>query len=125
FALLCGETGAEKDGHSESVTILGEPLFEAGYRGLLAAELTLVVMLGALTILALTGGPVRMLALTALLPWLLAVEHHYGLFMGNAVKMALIVSPFALMLYWILHRMPNLVPGSNDNTPHSARIGVN
>jgi hypothetical protein len=124
FAELCGETGAAKDGHSESITLLGEPILEDGYRGLVVAELTLVVVLGALSVFALTGGPVRMLWLVALLPWLIAVEQHFGLYVASLFKMGLILLPLAFALNWLLGRMATTVPSRDDDAARSARLGV-
>jgi hypothetical protein len=124
FAELCGETGASKDGHSESITLLGEPILEDGYRGLVVAELTLVVMLVALTVFALTGGPARMLWLVALLPWLIAVEQHFALYVASAFKMGLILLPAALALHWLLGRMAISIAGRDGDTARSARLGV-
>jgi hypothetical protein len=123
FAELCGQNGSMESGHSESITILGEPILEAGYRGLLAAEVTLVVLLAAVTWFGLTGGPVRLIVLSALMPWLIAVEHPFALYIANAVKMALIVLPFALALHWFLHRSRHSFPGHSDDAAPSARIG--
>ena len=124
FAELCGEGGAFEAGHSESITVLGEPILEDGYRGLVVAEVTLVVALVVLSVFGLTGGPVRMLWLVALLPWLIAVEQHFALYVANAFKMGLILVPAALALHWVLGRLAMPVSSSDDEAARSARLGV-
>jgi nitrate reductase gamma subunit len=104
YAELCGISGAAAARHSESITIIGEPILVDGLRGLVVAELTLVALLAAAAYVGLTGGPVRMICLTALLPWLLAVEQHFAMYVGNVFKMALVILPLALGVHWTMRR---------------------
>lgn len=119
FAELCGIDGAVASGHSESITIIGEPILEDGLRGLVVAELTLVALLSAAAYLGLTGGPLRVICLTALLPWLLAVEQHFAMYVGNVFKMALVVLPLALLVHWVMrrgHRGDLVIPSGGNGT---------
>lgn len=124
FAELCGETGAIANNHSESITILGEPILEAGYQGFVVAEVTLVILLASVTVFGLNGGLVRMLMLTALLPWLIVVEHHFALYIANAFKMALILVPVALVLHWLLNWLSLPASGRDNDDMRPVGIGI-
>ncbi len=100
----CGQTGAVKLQHSESITLLGEPLLNGGILGIVAAQITLAVILCLATILGISGQPVRVIFMVALLPWLATFEQHFAEYFGNLIKVILIMSPFFIVLTFLLRR---------------------
>ena len=101
--LYCEQKGAKKIQHSESITLIGEPILRAGMLGLVVAELFIAFVLIAITLAGLSGGFVRLIAMTAMLPWLVDFAQHFALYVGNMVKMFLIMLPFIAILAWFGH----------------------
>lgn len=92
-------------GHTASVSLLGEPIVQAGSTGLIAAMLFLVGTLSVITILALATGPYGLIALIALLPWLMDFDQHYALYWANNVKMGIVVLIALLAIYWMQRKL--------------------
>ena len=102
--IYCGQIGAAKLQHSESITLLGEPLLNGGILGLVTAQLTLAVILSVATILGVSGQPSRLIFMFALLPWLATFEQHFAEYFGNLVKVAIIMAPFFIALTFLFRR---------------------
>ena len=95
-----------KDGplrpHSESLTLLGEPVINSGLIGIAVAQTFLVAVLLAATIVALKTAALGVISLTAILPWLIAFEQHFALYIANAAKMFLFITPLMAALFIML-----------------------
>lgn len=100
----CDQVDAVKGRHSESFTLLGEPLLEAGIPGLIVAQLFIGIVLVAATAVGLTGKPLPMIAMTAMLPWLATFQPGFAEYFGNMVKTFLFMSPFVALLGWNLRQ---------------------
>lgn len=87
--------------HSASITLLGEPLAEAGPAGLATAMALLVFGLAAVAWLGLTGGPVGLAMLAAMMPLLMDFDQSFAMYLANAVKFGGITLPLAV---WIARR---------------------
>lgn len=96
----CGQGSNVNPNHSESITLLGEPILKAGMAGLIVAELFLAILLGTVAFFGLSGGAVPLIAMTAMLPWLATFQQHFAQYFGNVVKMFLIMLPFVIVLSW-------------------------
>jgi len=103
-ARFCSNPDARVTGHSESITLIGEPLLHGGMSGLAVAQATLAAFLGLVTIIGFTGGPLRSIVLTAMLPWLMAFDQHFAFYLANAIKMFLYMMPFLAILWWLATR---------------------
>lgn len=98
---FCGIARARQNSHSESITLLGEPLIEAGVTGLLLAAAVFLGILLAAQRLVCTQSMVGPIIVAALFPWLSAFQQHYALYLANLVKSFVIIAPFvALLLVW-------------------------
>ncbi|MEX2450260.1 MAG: hypothetical protein WD407_05335 [Rhodospirillales bacterium] len=91
--------------HTASISLLGEPITQAGRVGLAVAMIVLVTALSAVTLLALKTTPYGIIALVALLPWLMDFDQHYALYWANSVKMAIIVLGVLFALAWAQRRL--------------------
>lgn len=97
----CGQGSNVNPRHSESITLIGEPILKAGMAGLIVAELFLAILLGTVAFFGLSGGAVPLIAMTAMLPWLATFQQHFAQYFGNVVKMFLIMLPFIIVLNWV------------------------
>ena len=75
--------------HSASITLLGEPLAEAGIPGMLVGMATVFVALGALSWGAWFGGFYTRSVTIALLPWLADFDQSLSFYIANSTKAAL------------------------------------
>lgn len=75
--------------HSASITLLGEPLAEAGPWGLTVAVGVVLVGLGGLAWMGFTQGPAGLSLLAAMLPLLVDFDQSFSLYLANAVKFGL------------------------------------
>lgn len=82
---------------SNSVTLLGEPIIEAGRAGLAAAMAVLAALLTGLTLLA-RRHPLGPAILAGLAPWLIDFDQHFAMYLANLAKTALIQAPLWLLL---------------------------
>lgn len=99
----CGQSISAAAPHSESLTLLGEPVLNAGATGIAVAQLFLGASLLMITFLAFRGGAAGIISLTAMLPWLTVFEQHFALYTANAVKMFLFMTPLLLVLLLFDH----------------------
>lgn len=95
----CGE-GDVSPRQSESITLIGEPILSAGMSGLVVAELFTALLLGGAAFVGLSGGAVRLIALTAMLAWLVTFEQHFAQDVALVVKSFLTMLPFLALLAW-------------------------
>lgn len=87
--------------HAEALTLLSEPVIDAGKFGLIPGE-TIVILLLATAAYGMTRyGPIAFAAGIAMLPWLTGFEQHLAFFVANGVKMLLLMVPVALALYLV------------------------
>lgn len=89
---------AEIWAHSASVTLLGDPVILAGWKGLLIAEATLLIGLAAVTHLAFYFGRTGVTALLALTPWTIDFDQHFSLYLAQALKCFLYMLPFLILM---------------------------
>jgi hypothetical protein len=95
----CGEGNVDPR-HSESITLIGEPILSAGTKGLIIAEMFLAALLGGAAMVGLSGGLGRLILLTAMLPWLVTFEQHFAQYVGNVAKMFLIMLIVLALVSW-------------------------
>jgi len=107
----CGQTGAIKGSHSESITLLGEPLLNGGILGVIVAQLCLAVFFFIATNLLASGKPAQTILVVALLPWLATFEQHFGVYFANLVKTMIIMLPLFLVLIYSLWRHRKTLTG--------------
>ena len=89
--------------HDSSITLLGEPLVEAGMLGLITAQTVIAVLFIGLTLFSLKAGPLGLTTLAALTPWLIDFDQNFALYIGNLFKMSLFMLPIfgvALVTLW-------------------------
>ncbi|NKB20055.1 MAG: hypothetical protein GKS01_05855 [Alphaproteobacteria bacterium] len=103
----CNQGGAIRRQHSESITLLGEPLLNGGIVGIITAQLVLAAFLGIATILGASGQPAQIIFMVALLPWLATFEQHFAEYFGNLVKVLIIMLPIFVCLKLLLWRHRN------------------
>jgi len=100
----CGMAVSPDAPHSESLTLLGEPVINGGAVGIVVAQIFLGAGLLAATFLARRTGALGAISLAAMLPWLTQFEQHFALYFANAVKMFLFMTPI-VVTWFILGRM--------------------
>ncbi|MDC0033963.1 hypothetical protein OAJ57_05330 [Alphaproteobacteria bacterium] len=104
--IYCGQHGAIKHGHSESITLIGEPILQAGTTGLIAAQMFLTIFLVGITLAGTSGSPICLIVMAALLPWNATFQPNFAQYFGTAVKVFLTISPFIIVLAWCLRVSP-------------------
>lgn len=87
--------------HSASITLLGEPIAQAGWRGLVTAEATLVVILGIVAWLAVGSGAVTTALCVSAVPWLVDFDQDLAFYIANAVKYTVMILPLAALAAWM------------------------
>lgn len=87
-----GETLPERP-HSASITLLGEPIREAGREGLVVATIIILTGLTAISLVGMSVVPGGLVMMVSLLPWLVDFDQHFALYIANALKAALYLSP--------------------------------
>lgn len=100
----CGQADATKQKHSESITLLGEPLLNGGILGVVIAQLCVAVFFVIATKSLMSGQPAQIIFVAALLPWLATFEQHFAEYFGNLVKVIIIMMPFFTALTYLLWR---------------------
>lgn len=93
------EPDATKPG-SMSVSLLGEPIIDAGWFGLTAALFAWFFLIAAFSRLAIALGPPGMGWLIAMTPWLTDFDQSFTLYIAQGVKSALIMAPFLFVWWW-------------------------
>ncbi len=101
----CGQTGAIKLSHSESITLLGEPLLNGGVLGVVVAQLLVGSILYIFTVLIRSGNLKYLIFTIALLPWLSTFEQHFAEYFANLVKVTIIMLPFYFLLTYMRRRL--------------------
>jgi hypothetical protein len=89
--------------HSASITLLGEPVAEAGWVGLAIAQTIAIAAFVAVTLVLLRTGPPGTVASVAMLPWLIDFDQHFAMFFALSIKMFVWMIP-ALALFWMAGR---------------------
>ena len=87
--------------NDQSVTLVGEPIIEAGAVGLATAQAFLAVVLVAVTVVFLRNRPTGHVAMAALLPWLVDFDQNFSMYVANAAKMFLIMLPLLAILLFL------------------------
>jgi hypothetical protein len=109
----CGDTSTLNKQHYELVTILAEPVLEGGFTGLAAVQLFLGVSLTFVTLVMLRGGPITVITIVALLPWLTHFQQSFALYFANSVKMYFYMLPAIALLWWWMRRQGPVKPESS------------
>ena len=102
----CGQRGAIKRGHSESITLIGEPILQAGTTGLIAAQAFLAFFLVGITLAGTSGSPICLIVMAALLPWTATFQPNFAQYFGTSVKVFVTLSPLIIGLAWCLRFSP-------------------
>ncbi len=86
-----------KSTHTASITLLGQPVIQGGWVGLLLHGGVLIGCLGGMVWLA--RNPYRLATVTvvALLPWLIDFDQDFALYAANAVKFFLVMLPLVFV----------------------------
>lgn len=116
-ANYCGMAIKPDNPHSESLTLLGEPVINGGALGIAVAQVFLAAALLGATLIALRTGALGIVSLTAMLPWLTQFEQHLALYVANAAKMLLFMTPL-MMAWFVFGRM------SGAGTMRMLRAGI-
>ena len=102
----CGQSNAIASGHSESITLIGEPLLNGGILGLIVAQIFAAILLGTATIFGTSNIPFRLIFMVSITPWLATFEQHFAQYFGNFLKMALIILPIVILMSWLTRARP-------------------
>jgi hypothetical protein len=86
--------------HSASATMLGEPLIVGGWSALMVAQMILVVVLGGVSLVWISGGPLGSAMALGLVPWLIDFDQHYFLYIANLVKAGLVSGAVLFSMSW-------------------------
>lgn len=92
--------------HSASVTLLGQPLIQGGWIGLLLHGGFLIAALGGLAWLSRDPARLATVSVVALLPWLIDFDQDFALYVANSVKFFLAMLPL-VVLAAIMNRPPS------------------
>lgn len=100
----CGQSGAIRTKHSESITLLGEPLLNGGILGVVMAQLIIATLLMIGGAFIGSKNTTYIIFVIALLPWLTTFEQHFAEYLGNLVKVVIIMLPLFLVLNYSLRQ---------------------
>ena len=100
----CGSKSPRSDPHYELITLLAEPLLHGGWSGLIAAQIFLGLGLGLVGFYMPRAGVIPLIAIVALLPWLIHFQQSLALYFANSVKMFLYMLPALAMIRWWTRR---------------------
>lgn len=87
----------EMNVHSSSITLLGQPVIQGGWMGLILHGGLLLVALGGLTWFSRNPGSLSSTTIVALLPWLIDFDQDFAMYAANAVKFFLVMLPMVLI----------------------------
>ena len=90
--------------HSASITLLGEPVVQAGAFGLVVAVTALLISLGCFAWLAARLNGAGHAMLIAMIPWLMDFDQSLSMYFGNAMKCLIVGAPFVALLWWMEKR---------------------
>lgn len=94
----CGIPVSAKKSHSETITLLGEPILEAGTGGL-AVAIAVVLGLSLLSLRVATGvSTTGLITTVALMPWIATFQQHFALYIANAAKMLVFMVPLIVIV---------------------------
>lgn len=85
---------------SMSITLTGEPLVEAGWRGIVAAAVAWVVLTIGFTWVCMRMAVPGAAWMAAMIPWLADFDQSFTLYLAQGVKSALIMAPLVLVWWW-------------------------
>jgi len=86
------------------ITLIGEPILEAGLPGIVVASAVIGVALLALGVVLSRATPLGIIGVVAMLPWLINFQQHFALYFANSVKMFLTMAPILLTLGFFARR---------------------
>ena len=93
----CNEQEGSK--HTASISLIGQPIIYGGRVGLLLHGGILIACLGGITWLGRNSTSLSAVAAVALLPWLIDFDQDFALYVANAVKFFLVMTPLILLAY--------------------------
>jgi hypothetical protein len=88
--LYCGMPN-KNNGHSSSITLLGEPIIKGGALGLYVHCGILIIGLTVFSLVARRYGDSGAVVSLSMLPWWINFEQHFGLYVANLVKFGLVI----------------------------------
>lgn len=88
--------------HSASITLLGEQVVEAGLRGLILSQASLIALFLITTLLMARSSVVGHISMAATLPWLIDFDQSLTLYFANAAKMFLCIGLATAFLWFFL-----------------------
>ena len=88
--LYCGMPNVN-NGHSSSITLLGEPIIKGGALGLYVHGGILIIGLTVFSLVARRYGDSGAVVCLSMLPWWINLEQHFGLYVANLVKFGLVI----------------------------------
>lgn len=104
--------------HSASVTMLGEPLENAGLPGIFTMILLLSAVMVTILRWGIGGTAVSVAFSVALYPWLIDFDQDFAMYLGNAVKFTLPLWPLA----WILNRVSSSPGDPKPSFPENPSV---
>ena len=88
--LYCGMPN-KNNGHSSSITLLGEPIIKGGALGFYVHCGILIIGLTVFSLVARRYGDSGAVVCLSMLPWWINFEQHFGLYVANLVKFGLVI----------------------------------
>ena len=116
----CGFASEPGVSNDHSVTLMGEPIIEAGTVGLVTAQAFLAILLVVVTAVLLRNRPTGHIAMAALLPWLVDFDQNFSMYFANATKMFLIMLPFIGLLMFFDRKFRRGALVVSDGRPTSS-----
>lgn len=104
----CGKPAATVGVHSASITLLGQPVIQGGWPGLLLHAGLLLLALAAIERLNADPRTLPTMMTAAMLPWLIDFDQDFALYVANAVKFGLVMAAVTVPVAMIEKR---LLPG--------------
>lgn len=104
----CGAKAVENNQHYELISLLGEPILMGGVIGLAVAQAFMAICLFAFSLAMVRAGPVSLIAVVALLPWLIHYQQSFALYFANTVKMFFYMLPAIALLWWWTRRQKTI-----------------
>lgn len=91
---------SKKGGHSSSITLLGQPIIHGGWAGGGLHIGILLLALGAIVRKTRDSASLPTAAVAALFPWLIDFDQDFAMYVANAVKFFLVMTPFIMLAAW-------------------------
>ena len=86
--------------------MLAEPVLRGGWPGLAVAQIFIGLGLALVAFAMPRCRPVVLVAIIALLPWLVHFQQSFALYFANSIKMLLYMLPGIVLLHWWVRRIP-------------------